>query len=541
MLRLFRALKARTGSFFAAMTPSARRDLMVLSFAAVIAYFYALNLDLFERFIHILDTHEEWEADEILMAFLIASAGALTFAGRRMVEAVHELKKRIALEDEAKALALHDALTGLPNRRKLHIALTDALGQAERGAMAAIVAIDLDRFKPVNDLYGHAAGDALLVSIAKLLTEEAGPNGIVARVGGDEFILVWRNLVDADDLLARLGRLNYLFETPMAVANNAIAVGATIGVAVAHGERIAPAEILRRADIALYRAKGDGRGQFAFFEHTMDEQVQTRLELERELRDAVARDAIEPFFQPLVRLDSGDVFGYEMLARMRDANGGIIPPDRFIPMAEEIGVIGEMTMSLLRRACLEMRDWPGAPLLSVNISPFQLRDNGLPQKIVKVLLETGFPPARLQVEITESALVADLDQARTILTSLRNQGVRISLDDFGTGYSSLRHLRELPFDNLKIDRSFVQTMGTSSESQTIVNTILDLAKNLGLDVTAEGIETPMNAQLLRAFGCRSGQGYWFGRPAEAKVLRERLRENADRLGATTEKAKKGAA
>ena len=505
---------------FRSMSASARGDLLVIAIISIAAYIASIQLDLFDNVVEFLATHEEYEVDEVLSAIIIASFALVGFASRRMAESVQNLKLRVEAEEHNRSMAMHDALTGLPNRRKLQGELADALSGASAAESVAVVAIDLDRFKPVNDLYGHAAGDALLIAIAKMLCEEAGQSGFVARIGGDEFILVLRKVTRADDLLAHLTRLVTMFETPMQVAGNYVAVGATMGVSLAHSAEATSAEMLRRADIALYRAKGEGRGRFAFFEDSMDEQVQARLELERQLRAAVAREAVEPFYQPLVHLDDGETYGYELLARMRREDGSLIPPDQFIELAEEIGLIGEMTMSLMRRACAEVLGWPGAPLLSVNISPVQLRDPVLPQKILQVLTETGYPAARLQVEITESALVADLDQARTILTSLRNQGVRIALDDFGTGYSSLRHLRELPFDNLKIDRSFVQTMGSSAESETIVHTILDLADNLGLAVTAEGIETQADAQSLKALGCKSGQGFLYGRPADAEHIRE---------------------
>jgi predicted signal transduction protein with EAL and GGDEF domain len=284
---------------------------------------------------------------------------------------------------------------------------------------------------------------------------------------------------------------------------------------------------MRRADVALYRAKQDGRGRFAFFEVGMDERVHERAALENDFRIAVRNDEIEPHFQPLVHLSTGEVLGYEILARWPHPVRGLVPPDQFIPLAEETGLIGALTFNVLRHACREALDWAGAPRISLNISPVQLKDPALPQKLLKVLAETGFPSQRLEVEITEDALVSDFDAARTILASLKNQGVAIALDDFGTGYSSLRHLRELPFDVLKIDRSFVHSMNESPEALALVKTIVALAKNLGLGVTAEGIESAAHAEALQTLGCELGQGFLYGRAVKGADIASALARQSE--------------
>ena len=429
-----------------------------------------------------------------------------------------EMAEREAAEERARAMALHDALTGLPNRRHLNKALENFLAGVCAETPLAVVAVDLDRFKPVNDLYGHAVGDELLVQIADLLREETGEDGFAARLGGDEFILVLPYISEAA-LLHRLAELVGKFETPFPLLEHEVSVGATLGVAMAPTDGRDSEILMRRADVALYRAKEEGRGRFAFFEAGMDERVHERAALENDLRIAVRNDAIEPHFQPLVQLDTGEVLGFEILARWSHPQRGLISPDQFIEIAEETGLIGDLTMSVLARACREALAWPGAPRISLNISPVQLKDAALPQKVLKVLTEAGFPPQRLEVEITEDALVSDFDAARAILVSLKNQGVHIALDDFGTGYSSLRHLRELPFDVLKIDRSFIQSMTDSEEAHTLVKTIVSLAKNLGLGVTAEGIESAEHAQALKALGCEVGQGFHFGRPVSGANVR----------------------
>jgi diguanylate cyclase len=418
----------------------------------------------------------------------------------------------LAQARNAAAMALHDALTGLPNRRHLMSSLEAFLSARPSDERLAVVAVDLDRFKPVNDLYGHAVGDELLIRIAKLLSETVGDEGFVARLGGDEFVMVLP-CARADELIGRLSALVALFEAPLALGKHEVSIGATLGVAMAPDDGDEAPILLRRADAALYRAKQDGRGRFAFFEPGLDARALERAALEHDLRLAVRNDEIVPYFQPLVELETGAVKGYEILARWPHPTQGLVGPDQFIQIAEETGLIGEMTFNVLRRACRETLHWPGGPRLSLNIAPAQLHDAALPQKLLRVMAECGFPPARLEIEITEDALVADFEAARALLASLKNLGVRIALDDFGTGYSSLRHLRELPFDVLKIDRSFVHSMTDSDEALSIVRTIVHLAKSLGLAVTAEGIETHSQAAELQALGCERGQGYLLGRPS----------------------------
>jgi diguanylate cyclase (GGDEF)-like protein len=457
--------------------------------------------------------------DRQMLAVIIATGTAATlmigvvlaFADRR-VAAVE-----LAAAKTAAAMAMHDPLTGLPNRRHLHTALESFLAKVDHSKRLAVVATDLDRFKPVNDLYGHAVGDELLVKIAGMFQEEAGLEGFVARLGGDEFILVLPHASD-EELIARLSALIAKFALPIHLLGHDVSIGVSLGVAMAPTDGLDANSLMRRADVALYRAKEEGRGRFAFFEAGMDARVHERAALEHDLRIAIRNDEIVPHYQPLVQLATGEVTAFEVLARWPHAQRGLVPPDQFIKVAKETGLIGELTFNVLRRACRETLNWPGAPRISFNIAPVQLQDAALPQKILKVLSECGFPPPRLEIEITEDALVADFLAAKLLLISLKNLGVRISLDDFGTGYSSLRHLRELPFDVVKIDRSFVHDMGDSEEALTIVKTIVQLAKSMGLGVTAEGIETESQALELQALGCEHGQGFLLGRPAAGSTF-----------------------
>jgi diguanylate cyclase (GGDEF)-like protein len=513
----------------------AQRDLAALCLFIILSYLISVQLDLFDTLYAVSEDHESWQLDEIFAGAIVSTFGLFLYGLSRARATVRELSKRVAAEQHARDMAMHDALTGLPNRRHLGVALDAFTAKADADKPHAVVAIDLDRFKPVNDLYGHSVGDELLVKIADMLRHEAGADGFVARLGGDEFILVLPHQSE-EHLLGRLSALVAHFEAPFVLLGHEVSVGATLGVAMAPTDGRDGETLLRRADVALYRAKEEGRGRFSFFEAGMDERVHERAALENDLRIAVRNDIIEPHFQALVQLGTGDILGYEILARWPNPARGLVPPDVFIPIAEESGLIGELTMSVLRRACREALPWPGAPRISLNISPVQLRDAALPQKLLKVLAECGFPPQRLEIEITEDALVTDFDAARLILVSLKNQGCHIALDDFGTGYSSLRHLRELPFDVLKIDRSFVQSMSDSEEACTLIKTIISLAKNLGLGVTAEGIESAEDAAALQALGCELGQGYLYGRPAAGAVVAEGIERHAAEARAALEDA-----
>jgi diguanylate cyclase (GGDEF)-like protein/PAS domain S-box-containing protein len=426
---------------------------------------------------------------------------------------------RLAIEfaaiEQIAMMAMHDPLTGLPNRHLLEEKLRKRLlllGESPEQCFA-VVALDLDRFKTVNDLYGHAVGDELLRKMAGLLSEEVGADGFIARMGGDQFILLLTFGSDAE-LTRRLANLNSKCEIPLMLTEHQIVVGATLGVAIAPADGVDPDTLMRHADMALYCAKVQGGGRVVLFEPKMELNARERALLENDLRIAIKNDQIVPYFQPIMDLRTGLVVCYEVLARWPHPERGLVQPGQFIKIATDTGLIGALTMNVLRRACEEIRmRCPGTPRIAINIAPIQLRDATLPQNLLKVLSDCGIPPDRLEIEITEDAIVSDIVLARTILTSLKSFGVRIALDDFGSGYSSLQHLSELPLDALKIDQSFVRSMNDRKESLMIVRTILQLAKNLDLEVVAEGIETEDQARSLRMLGCEQGQGFYFGRPS----------------------------
>ena len=432
---------------------------------------------------------------------------------------------RIA-QEEAQALARHDALTGLPNRRLFATKLQDAVQRVEAGTgRCSVLLMDLDGFKPVNDRLSHAAGDSVLCEVARRLRGFSREPGIVARLGGDEFAIIAHHGGDAggdrDELIA-LGRdVATSLREPIQVGATYVSIGASVGIASCPIDGADVETLLSAADLAMYRAKHDAPGSYKFFERSFDEEVRDRATVEADLRQAIAAREIQPFYQPIVDLARSRICGFEVLARWEHPARGFMSPDLFIPMAERLNVVAELTSSILRQACADARDWPGHLFLAVNVSAVELQDASLPTRIMAVLLDAGFPPSRLELEVTETALIHDRKTARTVMVALQTLGIKLALDDFGTGYSSLNHLVNLSFDKIKIDRSFVNAMRHDLQSGKVVDAVLGLAKNFGVSVVAEGIEDADVIARLRAGGCAYGQGYHFGKAvpaAEASAL-----------------------
>ncbi len=415
----------------------------------------------------------------------------------------------------AAALARHDALTGLPNRRVFADELHQAIMQSEaEGKDCAVLLLDLDRFKYANDLYGHQAGDTVLCEVAERLKAIVPAGSTLARLGGDEFAIVLVGENQRPRLIRLAQRIITALAAPFSVLHAQVEIGATIGIALRSPQNDDSDALLRAADVAMYRAKRNGRGTFAFFEEGMDRELRNRARLEHDLRKAIVNNEILPFYQPLVSLPHRNILGFEILARWPRPEGPIAP-DVFIPIAEDTGLIVDLTYRLLKLACLDAKKWPSPLMLSLNVSPTQLKDSAFPQHVLAILIETGFPPQRLELEITESAIMDDVEAAKATLTSLHNMGVSIALDDFGTGQSSLSHLRKLRLDKIKIDRSFVLSMRDNEDSRKLVDAILGIGKSLGLPTTAEGIEREDDADWLAQHGCTYGQGYLFGKAMPA--------------------------
>ncbi|MDB5591629.1 EAL domain-containing protein [Enterovirga sp.] len=470
--------------------------------------------------------------DELPIIGAALVAGLLGFMWKRLRELKREVRLRRAAEEQVRDLAFRDTLTGLPNRRRFNDALKAAIAAPPRlGGAHALLTLDLNGFKAVNDLYGHAEGDHLLIAVARRLRSAVREDDLVARLGGDEFAIIAQHLAGPEAATGAALRVIECLREPFALGSIRHEISTGIGICLLPYADATPEETLRRSDIALYRAKAERRSALRFFDVEMDRHVQERAYLEAELRLALQRGDIRPMFQPLVDLKTEQVIGFEALARWTHSELGEVPPDRFIPIAEDTGQIDALSDAVLEQACRAAVDWPASTTLAFNISPAQLKDSGLGLRILAMLGRIGLPPHRLEIEITESALVRDLEAAQEILGGLREAGIRIALDDFGTGYSSLYHLRNFKLDKIKIDRSFVANMRSERESAEIVSALVGLGRGLGLTITAEGIEGEDEHAQLLAQGCQEGQGYLFSKAVSAEAARALFENHVPRLRA----------
>jgi diguanylate cyclase (GGDEF)-like protein len=451
---------------------------------------------------------------------------------------VAELEKTSRALEESKEhfrhAAFHDELTSLPNRNQFNEHLRSVFERAKRdkGRLFAVLFLDIDRFKNVNDSLGHSCGDQLLLAISRRLEECLRKTDMVARFGGDEFAILIDDVPDSATVIAIAETIHRLLSAPFHFGRHEAFVTASIGIALSHAGYEEPEDILRDADIAMYHAKGNGKARHELFDEAMYTQAVSMLRLENDLRRAIERVEFCVHYQPIVKLTSGDITGFEALVRWQHPEHGLVPPDEFIPVAEETGLIMPIGLWVLEEACRQMRAWQDRSIrdesltLSVNLSGKQLEGPDLIEEIRNILHRTGFDPCNLNLEITESVVMENAEATVSKLKSLRALGVRLSIDDFGTGYSSLSYLHRFPVTTLKIDRSFVSKMHDRSENVEIARTITTLAHNLGMEVVAEGVETDEQAAQLRALTCEYGQGYLFSKPlnkedALALILRER--------------------
>jgi diguanylate cyclase (GGDEF)-like protein/PAS domain S-box-containing protein len=421
-------------------------------------------------------------------------------------------------------MARHDALTGLPNRVLFHDRLTRALTRAGRDDQVAVLCIDLDRFKTVNDTLGHPVGDVLLKLVSDRLSACIREGDTVARLGGDEFAVIQHRLdtTDAAGLLAE--RIVETLGQPFEVQGHQVVTGASVGIAISPADGTEPEELLKKADMALYRAKAEGRGAYHYFESGMDDRLQARRLLELDMRRALVDGEFELFYQPLLNLAENRITGCEALLRWRHPERGLVLPGEFIGLAEEIGLIGPLGEWVMRRACQEAAGWPSDMKVAVNLSPIQFRSKALVATVVSALANSGLPASRLELEITESVLLHDSDSNIKVLHELRALGVRIAMDDFGTGYSSLSYLRSFPFDKIKIDRSFVSDLTDHGDALAIVKAVASLGASLGIVTTAEGVETQDQFDRLRQEGCTEVQGFLVSRPCDAATLKALIAE-----------------
>jgi diguanylate cyclase (GGDEF)-like protein/PAS domain S-box-containing protein len=433
--------------------------------------------------------------------------------------ATHEdITEQRQSEIKIEYMAHHDSLTDLPNRVLLNDRLEYVLGRVQPGEMVAVHHLDLDQFKAVNDTFGHPCGDKLLRIVAERLRSLIGEADTIARMGGDEFVIVQATIADPAEATALAQGVIDALTEPYDIDGQQAVIGVSIGISVGPGDGSNPDKLLRNADLALYRAKSDGRGTFRFFEPVMDLQMQTRRIMEQDLRKALPAGEFELHYQPVVNLASKEISGFEALIRWNHPSKGLISPADFIPLAEEIGFIVPMGEWVIRQACATAARWPGNLHVAVNISAIQFRSPGLMQVIVSALAASGLAPTRLEIEITESVLLHNKEATLAVLHQLRALGIRIAMDDFGTGYSSLTYLQSFPFDKIKIDRSFVKNITENSSSLTIVRAVAALANGMGMTATAEGVETAEQLHSIVSEGCTEMQGFLFSRPLPAAEI-----------------------
>jgi diguanylate cyclase (GGDEF)-like protein len=535
-------------------------DAVVIAAVVSILVLIELRFGLLDRFHAFTRAHDEWGLDELVVLMVVLTAGMLVYTRRRMAELAKAVRAHKAAEKREQTLARHDPLTGLPNRRCYIERLTEAVRvAAERDGRVAVMLIDLDGFKAVTDVHGYSVGEQTLVEFSERVSKILAADSVLARLGGNVFGIVLPRVGSLERPTRLAHRIVAETSRPFVVAGAATRLGVGIGIAVAPDNGSEVDELLRRADLALYRAKADGTSGIRFFEPEMDTHVERRTTIERELRGAIATDSIQVYFQPLVDIQPAHalvgepvstspgharpahalvgepvstspgharaadrIIGFEALARWNSPVLGAVFPSVFITMAEETGLIHQLGDQLLRTACREAARWPHDMILAFNISPVQMREPTLGLRILSILAETGLSPSRLELEVTESAIVEDALMGQRTIDELRKAGVRVALDDFGTGYATMSQLLSFRFDKIKIDRSFVTRLGKDPESEVIVRAIIGLANGLGLSTTAEGVEEPEQLAVLRGNGCHFGQGYLFGKAMPAGEVQRLL-------------------
>jgi diguanylate cyclase (GGDEF)-like protein len=465
--------------------------------------------------------------------------------GGGFVDTFTDVTQQCLADAQIAHMALHDPLTDLPNRRLFRQRLEAAFHRVDRGERCAVLCIDLDQFKGVNDTLGHPVGDALLKAVTERLHGLVRQTDTVARLGGDEFAIVQSGVDQPEDATTFAERLLHELAVPYEIAGHPVVISVSIGIAIAPEDGADPDLLLKSADIALYQAKSDGRGRYRFFELEMDALMQARRELEVDLRKAIGAGEFELFFQPLVNLKQECISGFEALLRWRHPRRGLVSPAEFIPLTEELGLIVRIGEWVLHDACRQAQSWPGAFKVAVNISAVQFQSHDLVPVVTRALQQSGLDPARLELEITESVMVHDFDTVLSMLHQLKQLGVSISMDDFGTGYSSLGYILSFPFDKIKIDQSFVRELGNKSNSMAIIRAVTGMCDSLGITSTAEGVETVQQFSLLRAEQCTEIQGYLIKEPRPAreipalisdfdKNIRQSLFRSISRVGPTAD-------
>ncbi len=442
--------------------------------------------------------------------------------GGGVVGTFEDISERLSNEERIRHLAHYDALTDLPNRVTFYERMEAVLSRLRRSESIAVLSLDLDHFKSVNDTLGHPVGDLLLKEVADRMRSCVRGEDIVARLGGDEFAIVQVPSEQSQDVSALAARLIEIVGAPYELDKQQVIVGASVGIAIASSNIDKPDSLMKNADLALYRAKADGGNVYRFFELEMDARMQARRLLELDLRKAIVNSEFELYYQPIIDVKSGQVTSCEALVRWHHPERGMVAPLDFIPVAEETGLIVPLGEWILRQACTEAARWPKQVTIAVNVSPAQFKSRNLVPTVINALATSGLSPDRLELEITEMVLMQDNEGAFATLHQLRNLGLKIAMDDFGTGYSSLGYLRSFPFDKIKIDQSFIRDLPTKEDSVAIVRAVVGLSSSLGITTTAEGVETKEQLASLTAEGCTEFQGFLFSRPQSAADTRRML-------------------
>jgi diguanylate cyclase (GGDEF)-like protein len=498
-----------------------KRDIVLLAAFFGSALVLAGYFDAFDRFARFAETHHLHGTEEVIAAIFVLGFGVAIFALRRLAEL------RI-LEQRARNLARVDELTGLPNRRRFLEELKTWKSVLGTGQTCVVLLVDLDRFKSVNDLYGHRIGDEVLKATARRLKQIAGDRALVARIGGDEFALLLPVVSDQEAPRRAAEQIVHEIAQPIYLAALTLRVGVCVGVSfceesaetiLTHQDGDDIETVLRQADMALYQAKARGHSGYQFFCQALDDELRNKIELEREIDGALKSGQIVPYYQPLIDLTSGDVVGFEALVRWEHPSRGLLSPAIIIPVAESTGTISDLTFSILRRAIADAKMWPNDLSIAVNLAPQLFADAWLAEKILQVLSEASFPCRRLELEITETALLDNRNEVKATIDSLRNLGVQIAIDDFGAGYSGLTYLHQFKLDRIKIDQSFVADLATNRDSEKMVRGMINFGRMLG---TAEGIESDQVRKMLLRLGCDTGQGYFFCKPKPASEIQRYL-------------------
>ncbi|WP_158498624.1 putative bifunctional diguanylate cyclase/phosphodiesterase [Martelella endophytica] len=495
------------------------RDAVIVSLATIGVAAILIRIDAFEMLARFSRNHEDWEVDELFTVLMVMSIGLGFLLFRRSRELNREIARRREAERLAQALARQDALTGIPNRRSFEEECDRRLSRARRDTDAfALFFIDFDRFKQINDNLGHEAGDRLLQALVERLKKNLRPEDFLGRLGGDEFAMIVAGASDERTLAGIAERLIAAAAEPVSVMGRAISMSISIGIAVCPRDGNSRETLLKKADTAMYRAKENGRHRLVFFDAETEGRGADDQLLELELDSALKSGAVIPFYQPIREFPSGKIICVEVLARWRHPTLGLLSAGDFVPLAEAAGYIPALFTAMLEKACADAVAWPADVRLAINVMPQQLCDRNFAANLLKVLRRHRFSPDRLEIEVTEDALVTDVALSRKTLERLKSHGMTVALDDFGTGYSSLKQLRELPFDRVKIDRSFVAGIGVDPQNEEIVSSTIRLCHALGLRTVAEGVEDQVQADWIISHGVDAAQGYYYARPLPAEEL-----------------------